>query len=534
MRQALQSVGRVRQRVSTTRSAPAPVRGWNAKDSIAAMNAADAVILDNWWPSAADVELRKGSSAHVTGIQNDEAAAAEVETLAVYRNPSGTQVMFAFAGDESYNVTSAGTVGSAVHDNLTNARWQTANFGTSSGHFLICVNGADEMEVYDGSSWNTINGSSTPAITGVDTDDLIHVHVHKERVWYVEINSTSVWYSAAGAFAGALTELPLAGVFKKGGYVVAMGTWSLDGGNGPDDLAVFISSEGEAAVYAGTDPASSSTWAKVGTYVVGKPIGRRCFEQLGGELLIITTEGVLPASRAFTTAQSDSTVAITYDIQTAMSQAVERYSSTFGWELSFFPGGPALLLNVPVASGQQQQFVMNTVTKRWARFRKLDANPGWPANCFAVFNGNLYFGTLGEVRRAWSGTADVGLAIVGEVLCAFNYFGNRNQQKHFKMVRPVIGWDSNPAEISLGVDVEFIAKNPASAITLPAAASTALVWDSGSWDVATWGGEVALRKNWYGIEGVGFAGALHMKVTTGAASVKLSSVDYLFEAGEVL
>ena len=54
----------VRQRVSTTRTKPAPVRGWNARDAIASMNEADAVTLDNWFPSAADVMLRKGSAEH--------------------------------------------------------------------------------------------------------------------------------------------------------------------------------------------------------------------------------------------------------------------------------------------------------------------------------------------------------------------------------------------------------------------------------------------------------------------------------------
>jgi hypothetical protein len=515
-----------RRAVSTTRTTPAPVRGWNARDSIASMNPADAVIMDNWFPSASDIMLRKGSAAHVTGIGGG--TPATVETLAAYRPESGTQVLFGFAGTAAYNMSSAGAVGAAVLSSLTNARWQHVNVSTSGGHFLLLVNGADSLRMYDGTNWTTVTGVSTPAITGVTTSTLIGIHVHKERVWYIPVASLDVWYSAAGAFAGALTKLPLGTVFKKGGYLVAMGTWTLDGGDGSDDLAVFVTSEGEVAIYQGTDPASEATWGKIGVYIIGTPIGRRCLAQLGGDLLIITTDGVIPCSK-LAQAKDNKAVAITDNIQSAMADAVGLYGSSFGWEATLYPGGTMMLLNVPIAAGLQQQFVMNTVTKRWARFRPLGANPGWPASCFEVFNGSLYFGTSGSVRKAWTGTSDGGIAIEGDLLPAFNYFGNPTQKKHFKRVRPIIGWDSNPAEILIGIDVDFIQGTPGSSLTLTP--SSGGVWDTGTWDTSLWGGDIALNKEWYGVNGSGFAGALHMRVKSAQAQVRLAAVSYLFEPG---
>lgn len=513
---------RAKARVSQTRSAPAPVRGWNARDSIADMRPDEAIILDNWFPTAAHVELRKGSAEHVTGITGT------VETLAAYRPSTGSQKLFGWSGTAAYDMSSAGAVGAAVLSSLTNARWQCVNFQTTGGHFLLCVNGADDMREYNGSAWVTINSGSTPSITNVNTNTLIGVHVHKERVWYIQNSTLDVWYTAAGAFAGALTKLPLGSVFKKGGYLMAMGTWTLDGGDGPDDLAVFITSEGEVAVYQGTDPASSSTWSKVGLYTVGTPIGRRCMEQLGSDLLIITTEGVIPVSRALIGKQSDKAVAITDRIQGAMAESVQLYGSTFGWECTFYPGGSALLLNVPVATGEQEQYVMNTTVpaKPWCRFTE------WPASCFEVFNGELYFGTSEEVRKAWTGTSDVGAQINGEVLQAYNYFGNRNQSKHLKMVRPILGWDSNPAEIKIGVDVDFDDNPPTSQITLPQ--STGAVWGTSLWGVGVWGGNITLNKDWYTVTGFGFAMALHLTVASAQAAVRYSSCDYVFEAGEIL
>lgn len=522
MRQAAERVER--RRASTTRSIPAPVRGWNARDSIAAMKPDDAVILDNWFVSATDIQLRKGSAHHVTGVADD------VETLAAYRPETGAQKLFGWAGDAAYDVSVAGAVGAAVLSALSNARWQHVNVTTIGGHFLLAVNGADSLRMYDGAAWTAITGVSVPAITGIATNLLVGIHVHKERVWYIPIASLDVWYSAVGAFAGALTKLPLGAVFKRGGYLVAMGTWTIDGGAGADDLAVFVTSEGEVAVYQGIDPSSAATWSKIGTYTIGTPIGRRCLTQLGGDLLIITTDGVIPCSR-LTLAKEDKSVAVTDNIQNAMADAVELYAANNGWEATFYPAGKMLFLNVPVGPALQQQFVMNTVTRRWCRFMPKGVNPGWPAHCFEVFNGALYFGMDGAVRKAWTGTADVALPIEAEVLCAFNYFGNPAQAKHFKLIGPIIGWDSNPAQVFIGVDVDFISTQPVSEITLPA--SEAGVWDDGEWDDAVWGGEVVLTKEWYGVNGVGFAGAFHMRTVSSKAQIRLSAIRYLFEAGEV-
>lgn len=521
MRQAAERVNR--RRVSTTRTVAAPVRGWNARDAIAAMKPEHAVILDNWLPLGSDIMLRKGSDEHVTGVGDD------VETLAAYRPESGAQKLFGWAGASAYDMSVAGAVGAAVIAGLSNSRWQHVNVSTSGGHFLLAVNGADSMLMYDGATWTAITGVSVPAITGVATTALIGIHVHAERVWYIQKDTLDVWYSAAGAFAGALTKLPLGAVFKKGGYLVAMGSWSIDGGDGSDDLAVFVTSEGEVAVYAGTDPSSSATWGKVGTYTIGTPIGRRCFADLGGDLLIITTDGVIPCSK-LKLAKEDKAVAITDNIQSAMADAVELYGATFGWEATFYPGGKMLLLNVPVAAGLQQQFVMNTVTRRWCRFLPKGSNPGWPAHCFEVFNGELYFGMDGEVRKAWTGTSDVGIPIEAEVLCAFNFFGNPAQSKDFKMVRPIIGWDSNPAEIFIGVDVDFVSATPTSQITLPT--SEAGVWDTAEWDEAVWGGDIVLTKEWFGVGGNGFAGAFHMRTVSAQARIRFSAISYLFEPAD--
>ena len=58
---------RGRVQVARTKSVPAPVGGWNDRDSLANMPEQDAVILKNLWPLPSKVVLRRGYSNYSTG-----------------------------------------------------------------------------------------------------------------------------------------------------------------------------------------------------------------------------------------------------------------------------------------------------------------------------------------------------------------------------------------------------------------------------------------------------------------------------------
>src|SRR3990167_4488947 len=127
-------------------SIPAPVGGWNARDSLASMKPADAVLLVNWMPRSTILEVRYGHSQHVTGI------VGQVETLMAYSG-AGTAEMWGIASGSIYNVTTAGAVGAASVTGLTNSRWQHVNIATSGGNFLEMCNGADGVYTYNGTTW---------------------------------------------------------------------------------------------------------------------------------------------------------------------------------------------------------------------------------------------------------------------------------------------------------------------------------------------------------------------------------------------
>ena len=84
------------------------------------------------------------------------------------------------------------------------------------------------------------------------------------------------------------------GIFKKGGYLIAMGDWAIDSTSGIYNGFCFITSEGEVAMYDGTDP---SAWSLKGVYSISRPLGPRCTMKAGGDLMVATEDGIVPMSK---------------------------------------------------------------------------------------------------------------------------------------------------------------------------------------------------------------------------------------------
>ena len=476
--------------------------------------------MTNFFPGTSEVLLRAGYTEHATGLPG------QVETLMVYATPGGTTKMFAVSGGSIYDVTSAGAVGAAIVSGLSNSRWEYVNITTAGGNFLYAVNGADKPLLYDGATWTPIDAVSTPAITGVTTTNLINVNMFKNRVWFVEKNTLKVWYLAVDSIGGAATAFNLSSVADYGGYLVAMATWTIDAGYGVDDLAAFITSEGEVIVYKGTDPASSATWALVGVWRVGSPIGRRCALKYAGDLLIICNDGVLPMSAALQSSRTNPKVALTDKIQWAVSNAVTAYGANFGWELLYFPRENQLYLNVPYEEGSnQRQYVMNSITKNWCNFE------GWAANCWVLMEDAPYFGGDGFVAKAWNEVSDNGVNINGDCLQAFTYFGAPGILKRFSMIRPVMRTNGSPAALA-NINVDFDTSDTTEALTfLP---TTYAAWDAGTWDASVWGGDLEIQKQWQGAAAVGYSAAVRLKVATNGIEVRWISTDFVMERGGIL
>lgn len=494
-------------------SIPAPVGGLNNRDSVADMPATDAVVMDNWWPYPSYVGIRQGSETHVTGMP------ARTETLVEYLPVTGVSKLFAAAGTGIYDVTSAGAVGAAVVSGLTNARFQHAGITTPGGSFLYMVNGADTPKLYNGTTWTSITGASTPAITGVTTTNLVHVCLFKNRLYFTERNSMNLWYLPVNSVGGAASLLDLGSVFRLGGSIMAAYTWSIDAGAGQDDHLVIVSTNGEVAVYGGTDPSTAATWALIGVFVVGRPLGRRCATKYGGDLALLTVEGVFPLTRALLSSSVDRRVALTDKVQNSISEASDLYRNNFGWQVELFPDANMLIVNVPEGNGNNFQYAQNIITGAWAKF------VGWDATVWLnSFNG-LYFGDGTTIKQAWTGNADDDTPIFGDLLPAFSDFKAPVRNKFFTMVRPyfiVSGTDDPLISFIMNVDYE------------PEEPTTPMIWGQMVWGQMIWPGNGTRITGWRTVGKIGTSGSLRIQCYNSGSDVRLTNIDYLMQVGGVL
>lgn len=499
-------------------SLPPPVGGWNARDALANMAPTDAVTLTNLFPGVSSCDLRGGSSRHATGMTG------QIETLLVY-NGAATSKLFAIDATTNsiYDVTAGGAVGAAVVTGLSNARWEYANVSTAGGSFLYACNGVDKPLLYDGTTWLPIDSGSSPAITGVTSTNLINVLLFKNRVWFIEKNTLKAWYLPTLSVGGAAQALDMRAIATQGGYLVDMIAWTVDAGYGADDNLAFITNKGEVIVWRGTDPASAGTWAEMGVWQIGAPVGRRCMLKYGGDSLILSLDGLLPMAQALQSSRLDPRVALSDKIQGAISEATSTYKSNFGWEIFYYPKQNAVWLNVPFGVGQQQQYPMNTITSSWCNFTS------WSANCWALFNDEPYYGGNGIVYQAWTTDyADDSANINGNAVQAFNYFEMRGVEKYFTRARPNILSTGQPA-IQIGVSVDFNLTETVTPLTF--SPSPYGLWDSALWDNGTWGQAFNLTSNWQGIAGIGYCAAPQFQTASQGMQIKWASTDVVFQAG---
>jgi hypothetical protein len=467
---------------------PAPTGGWNARDSITNMSPKDALQLDNMFPDSRDVTTRLGSllfatlpaDVHATDPHN-------VRSLMAYNALDGTSKLFAGCEDGIYEATAGGAI-STVSSVCTNGEWQHTMVSTAGGTFLWCCNGVDNSRYYTGSAWVVLTGVSTPAITGIVSTAVTNVSAFKTRLILCEKDSLSFWYLGVNSVSGAATEFPLGALFPRGGYLVATGTWTIDGGNGPDDYFVAITSEGEVAVYQGTDPASAATWALKGIYFIGTPLGKRCFVKLGGELAVQTVHGLYPMSKALGLAGYDRSVSISDKIDSAWISATSFAGDAYGWQPLVFPEGRFLLVNVPLINDQaagvviSYQYVMNTQTKAWCRFTGLNAE------VWGMFNKKLYYAVHNKIYQAWVGDFDEATGPIDARARQAFFVPGAGRTTQVKMIQPLFEATSANVQVQMGIDTNYDPKSKAySSVTFEATTS---LWDVAEWDEAKWTGSL--------------------------------------------
>ena len=484
---------------------PASVRGWNTRDALAAMKPEYATILDNYFPELGQVRLRRGAQP-----VRDTGSGEAVETLISHRSGT-TRKIFAASGGNLYDITTANAI-TTVKDSLTSNRWQSGMFGGQT----IMVNGADDpMRIEAVGTLATAHGWTG---TGLNPANLIQVLPFKARVFFLEKDTANLWYGPIAGVQGELTKFPLDQVYPAGGNAAAMGSLTMDAGDGADDFFVVMMEDGGTLVYQGIDIGLDGGWYKRGTYMIGAPVGDRPLIQRGADLLAITTDGYVSLAPYLLGGASRSEVVPLSDkIAPSVSQAVRLFGENFGWQAILYTPANWLLFNVP-SGASTVQHVMNTQTGAWGRFT------GWNAHCWLVHRNKLYYGSDdGLVYQADTGHQDGDAGIMGDVQSAYRYIKGRGS-KRCTCMRPIVEADAT-AELSVGLGVDF---EPEAALTATASiVAPGSTWAGLTWDNFTWAPGLKQIKEWHTINRDGTAVAVRLRTNTRGARVSLYTTEIM-------
>ena len=432
-------------------------------------------------------------------------------------------------GNLTATLTTASPHGLVDKNRVTISGATEANY---NGTYVIDVTGLSTF-TYTMATAPTANATvvgtyTTIGITGVNSSTFVNVNLFKNRLYFTQKDTMACWYLPVDSIGGAASPLYFGGIARNGGYLQAMGTWTLDAGQGVDDYTVFVTSMGEVIVYNGTDPDNAATWLLKGVWQLGQTFTRRCFFKWAGDLLLLTQDGLVPLASALQSSRLDPRINLTDKIYYAISQAATQYYALDGWQINYYASENMLILSIPTGYGMEQ-YVMHTITKSWARFTGIEAY------CWEVSgDADMHFGGDGFVGKFFDTNSDAGSNIYATAQQAYNYFESQGQLKRFTLVRPILQTDNGVPTVLCGISVDFDTVPLVNQISFNPLINQVGLWDTSLWDNANWGGGLVITKFWQGVSGLGFSGSVNMNVASQGIELHWASTDYVMERGGVL
>lgn len=527
-----------KQRTASIVSVPAPTLGISDTQNLANMDPMFALDMVNFFPLDRSLRVRNGYREWTTGV------VGTVKTLMSYNVFSGSDTLWAAADSGIYGITGPGVVGPPVTA-ITDGYMSWVNFSNVAGQYLVAVNGVDAGKLYDGTTWINWTTVAVPAapgeIFGASMADMNHVHAYKKRLWFVENNSMTAWYLPTDSVSGTMTAFELGGVFLRGGFLQSIFTWSMDAGDGMDDILVFQSSKGELAGYSGTDPSTAATFLLESVYYVGSPLGDRTTVDLGGDVAVLTVNGITPISKIVggTQALPNSEDSLSKNISRTFNEFVRARAYSPEWEMINIPSLTSLIVNFPDQNGLGAvQFVMNTITGAWTKYNlpvrtMVEHREQW---YFSDDTGRVLLYDTTSFLDNVSLLGDFGSFIDSSVILAHNYFGSTGTSKAFTMVRPLFISTRYPSMV-LGIGTDFrpgilddLTDPPGGpnaadlwdAATwdlttwfLPNSPTALDLWDAGIWDETLWSPPSDVQYEWVSVAGMGYTASLAIKLRTG-------------------
>jgi hypothetical protein len=519
-----------------TMTLPAPTRGIIESENEAYMAPGGAIVQDNWVSTLRGVKLRGGTAlwCDLHGLDAWDEGEWDISQwdapVPPLSDPVRQPIVSAFeyvVGDDIHRMFAAQpTILFDVSERLPliiktgqhSGNYAATQLSNMSGNHLIAVNDAGDAPLYyDGAAWTTFNADQ---ITGpVDSNvahglNLTYVWKYRNRLFFIEGGTMNAYFLDIDSFQGVLELIPLGGSAAKGGSLLFGATWSGDTGSGTDDKCVFVTTQGELIIFSGNNPGDPAGWQQQGVYAIGKPMGMNAHMALGGDILIMTVDGIVPLSQAINKDAGTLDLALPTRPVRSMWRTEVALKASVPWTMKRWDSYGGIFVTWPGGlEGNRYCAVMNNATGAWCRF------VGYDAFCFMAMHETMFFGTSdGRIMQCEIGGTDAGLPYVATLVGGWEMFQAPSAMNVWHQARAVFTATADqPFLPQLDAAIDYLVTVPPPP---PVGADPGIreVWDEGLWDAMRWDQPtpaIAPVRNtrWVSIGKTGFAHAPIVQIT---------------------
>lgn len=505
---------------------PPPSGGLNLVSPIDNMSPEDALDLINVYPGPGAPELRKGYQKYVT---TGATISGTIRTCVSLPSVSGGAQLIVATDTKLYSVSSTNVVTDISKvGGYTSGDWQTVIYNNR----LYLTNNTNAAQVYSGTP-------ATPAtdvtFTGVTLANLINVTAYRERLYFVEKNSTKMWYGGlqvtGTSGTPALTSFDFSYVFKRGGFLVAVGSHSNTNNYSTQDYFFALSSEGEILFYQGSYAGSAADWTIVRQDYIGKPLGYKAVIKSNADTWILTVQGIVSLTALMQSNVETALNAVSEKINPLIAQYARVTPFSPMWTGFFWPEGRRIYVTVPYNASEAFFLVYSIEKGTWTKFELFSDNHGI-SSC--LHNGLPFYGsTNGTIWQGDTGYLDAVVGGVGEYIQfkikgAFSFYGSRGNFKAFKDIRPIIK-SSKSIQITVAFLTDFRNTGTDSVTQFKANFSTYTPWGS-PWG-SSWSSEVGYIFDRYAAAGQGHCAAIALKGSANNTPLEFLAFEVRFDLG---
>jgi hypothetical protein len=289
-----------------------------------------------------------------------------------------------------------------------------------------------------------------------------------------------------------------------------------------------VTDQGEMAVYEWIDPSDAATWALIGVYNVGRPVGVTPVKA-GGDLLIATTDGIVPLSQIVVKDPAALSVsAVSAQIEPAWRRVIRANPDNV--QMLKHQRESMMIVGYPESA---ETHVCNMQTGAWAKWT------GHDVQCMALYNDLAYFGAAdGNVYQFEGAGSDDGAVYVCRMSMLPDHLGAPGAHKEILMARATFRFLA-PFTPKLSVATNYGRNFPVAPSAAVDASSPAL-WDVGMWDVSQWDDapdsdeRMTEPTRWKSIGVSGLTAGAQVQIACGAdrkPDAELVIFDLLYESG---